>query len=208
MKHMLSRDITLTMLVASLVLAGCKGRDKAATGDTTAAMAMTMPDTARMSAANGGVAASLSDANIAGLIDEVNVADSTLAAAALPKLTNSGARNFARLMMGEHHALHVKGLQLAKEQKLTPEVPAADPFKSAVGAEQSALASLPKGAAYDSTYIAHEVGIHQAVIEWQSKNVPQNPALQTYMKDAKAIYQKHLDDALNLETKLSGGPMS
>jgi predicted outer membrane protein len=208
MKHMLSRDIALTVLVASLALAGCKGKDNVAVADTTSASTMAMPDSAKMNAASGAMAASLSDANIAGLIDEVNVADSTLAAAALPKLTNSGARSFARLMMGEHHALHVKGLALEKEQKITPEVPAADPFKGAVGAEQSALAPLPKGAAYDSTYMANEVGIHRAVIEWQGKNVPQNPALQGYMKDAKGIYQKHLDEGLSVQTKLSGGPSS
>jgi hypothetical protein len=208
MKHTLSRDITLTVLVASLTLAGCKKKDNVAVADTTSASTMAMPDSAKTNAANGAMAASLSDANIAGLVDEVNVADSTLAAAALPKLTHSGARSFARLMMGEHHALHVKGLAIEKEQKITPEVPAADPFKGAVGAEQSALAPLPKGAAYDSTYMANEVGIHQAVIEWQGKNVPQNPALQGYMNDAKATYQKHLDEGLSVQTKLSGGPSS
>jgi predicted outer membrane protein len=164
---------------------------------------MPKPDSAAAS-----VPAPLSDANIAGLVDEVNVADSTLAAAALPKLTNSGARNFAKLMMGEHHGLHSKGLALEKEQKITPEIPAADPFKAAVGAEQSALAPLPKGKSYDSTYIAQEIGIHQAVIGWQDKNAPQNAALQSYMKSARGVYQKHLDNALDVETKLGGGPMS
>jgi predicted outer membrane protein len=208
MKHTLSRDITLTVVVASLALAGCKGKDNVAVADTTSASTMGMADSTKMNAANTSTAAPLSDGNIAGLIDEVNVADSTLAAAALPKLTNSGARGFARLMMGEHHALHVKGLALEKEQKITPEVPAADPFKGAVGAEQSALAPLPKGVAYDSTYMANEIGIHQAVIEWQGKNVPQNQALQGYMKDAKGVYQKHLDQGNNVLTKLSGHPSS
>jgi len=207
MKRMLSRDITLPVLVASLALAGCKGKDKAA-GDTTAASAMAMPDTARMGAANGAVAAPLSDANIAGLLDEVNVADSTLAAAALPKLSSSDVRSFAKMMMGEHHGLHVKGLQLEKAQNITPQIPAMDPFKAAVEAEQSALSSMAKGKAYDSTYIAHEVGIHQAVLEWAQKNTPQNPALQEYLKAAGPVIQRHLDKGLDLETKLGGGPMS
>ena len=204
MNHTLSRGMTLTMLAASFALAGCKGKDSAAT-DTTAAMAK-MPDTTAVTAPPAP--APLSDANIAGLVDEVNVADSTLASAALPKLTDKSARDFAKLMMGDHHGLHVKGLQVEKAQKLTPEVPAADPFKAAVGAEQSALASLPKGKAYDSTYIAHEVGIHQAVLEWAGKNPPQNPALQEYMKSAGPVIQRHVDHALAAETKLGGGPAS
>jgi len=67
---------------------------------------------------------------------------------------------------------------------------------------------MAKGPAYDSTYIANEVGIHQAVIEWQGNNTPQNPALREDMKNAKAVYQRHLDAGLAEETKLGGGPMS
>ena len=202
MNNMLSRAAILTML-ASVVAIGCKGKDTGAKPDTAAVSTMPKPDTSAAS-----VAAPLSDANIAGLVDEVNAADSTLAAAALPKLSTSDARNFAKLMMGEHHGLHNKGLALEKDQKITPEIPAADPFKAAVGAEQSALAPLPKGKSYDSTYIAQEIGIHQAVIGWQDKNVPQNAALKDFMKSARGVYQKHLDKALDAETKLGGGPMS
>jgi len=205
MNDTLSRGITLMALAASMTLAACKPKDNGATADTTAAK-MAMPDTSTKSAANA--VASLTDANIAALVDEVNAADSTLAAAALRKLTNPGARRFAKLMIGEHHGLHVKGIQVEKAQKITPELPATDPFKPAVAAEQSALGPIAKGAAYDSAYIANEVGIHQAVLEWQGKNTPQNAALQDYVKSAKAVYQKHLDNGLDVQTKLGGGPMS
>jgi predicted outer membrane protein len=206
MKRLFSRTAMLVIPLFVATLPGCKGKDGGAAPDTTTAAAMT-PDTTAASAAAAAPAA-LTDANIAALIDEVNIADSTLAAAALPKLTNSGARNFAKLMMGEHHGLHNKGIALAKDQKITPELPAADPFKAAVAAEQAALAPLPKGKAYDSTYIAQEVGIHQAVIGWQDKNTPQNTALQDFMKSARGVYQKHLDNGLDVEKKLGGGPMS
>jgi predicted outer membrane protein len=205
MNDTLSRGITLMTLAASMTLAACKPKDNGATADTTAAK-MAMPDTSTKSAANA--VASLTDANIAALVDEVNAADSTLAAAALRKLTTPGARRFAKLMIGEHHGLHVKGIQVEKAQKITPELPATDPFKPAVGAEQSALAPMAKGKGYDSTYIANEVGIHQAVIEWQGKNAPQNAALQDYMKSSKTVYQRHLDDGLAAQSKLGGGPMS
>jgi hypothetical protein len=208
MKDSILRGATLTALAASMAVAGCKGKDTGAATDTTAASAMKTPDSATTGAASGAAVASLTDANIAALVDEVNAADSMLAAAALPKLSSSGARNFAKLMMGEHHALHLKGIRLEKAQKITPELPAADPFKPAVGAEQSALGPMAKGPAFDSTYIANEVGIHQAVIEWQGNNTPQNAALRAYMKDARSVYQKHIDNGLEVQTKLGGGPMS
>ncbi len=207
MRDSILRATTLAVLAASATVVGCKGKDTGAAADTTAAAAMKMPDSAT-TAASGAVAAPLTDANIAALVNEVNAADSMLAAAALPKLSSPGAKKFAKLMMGEHHGLHVKGIQLEKAQNITPALPATDPFKPAVGAEQSALGSLAKGHAYDSTYIANEVGIHQAVIEWQGSNTPQNPALQAYLKDAKAVYQRHLDAGLAEESKLGGGPMS
>jgi putative membrane protein len=207
MHDSLSRSIALAALAASVTLAGCKAKETAAT-DTTAAASTATHDTSTMTSANGAVAASLSDANIAALLDEANAGDSTLAAAALPKLTNTGVRNFAKMMIGEHHGLRVKGIQLFKAQNITPALPATDPFKPAVAAEQSALSSLAKGAAYDSTYIANEVGIHQAVIEWAGKNTPQNAALQDYIKGTAPVLQKHLDNALALQTKLRGGPVS
>ncbi len=202
-----SRVITLSVLALSVTMAACKGKDAAAT-DTTAASAMAASDTSHITTSAGAVAATLSDANIMALHNEVNAGDSTLAAAALPKLTNGDVRSFAKMMMGEHHGLLVKGLQVEKAQNITPEAPATDPFKSAVEAEQSALSAMAKGHAYDSTYIAHEVGIHQAVLGWATANMPKNTALQDYVKAAAPVIQRHLDKGLELQTKLGGGKMS
>lgn len=206
-----SRYVGLATLAACAVLGGCKAKENPA-ADTTSAMSATATtgDTSAMGGAakaadtTAGAGAALSDANIAALVDEVNMADSTLAASALPKLTSTGARDFAKLMMGEHHALHVQGMQVEKAQNITPALPAVDPFKPAVEAEQAALGPLSKGAAYDSTYIAQEVGIHQAVLDWAGKNTPQNAAYQKYMKSAGAVYQKHLDQGLAFQKKMSG----
>ena len=204
---------TVLPLAICVTLGGCKARDNgAATNSTGTAMSNTADTTMSPSAAPGGAAdtsaaaaaggaagATLSDANIAALVDEVNVADSTLAAAALPKLTSSGAKDFAKLMMGEHHAAHVQGLRVEKQEKINPELPATDPFKPAVADEQSALASMSKGPSYDSTYITHEAGIHQAVLDWAGKNPPQNAAYQKYMKSVGEVVEKHLKEAQRLE---------
>ncbi|MDQ2931879.1 MAG: DUF4142 domain-containing protein [Gemmatimonadota bacterium] len=203
-----SRVITLSVLALSVTMAACKAKDTGAKTDTTATSAMAASDTTHTSTSAGAVAATLSDANIMALHNEVNAGDSALAAGALPKLTNGDVRSFAKMMMGEHHGLLVKGLQVEKAQNITPEAPATDPFKSAVEAEQSALSAMAKGHAYDSTYISHEVGIHQAVLGWATANMPKNTALQDYVKAAAPVLQKHLDKALELQTKVGGGKMS
>jgi predicted outer membrane protein len=185
--------LSAAALTVLMIMTGCKAKDTQRT-DTTA---MGTADTTAMT----GMAASvpLTDANIASLVDEVNVADSTLAAAAIPNLTSADVKAFANMMMGEHHALHVQGMQVESAQSITPAAPAADPFQSAVAAEQSALTAATKGAAYDSTYLANEIGIHQAVLAWAGQNAPQNSAYQDYMKTVGTTVQKHLDKATALQ---------
>jgi putative membrane protein len=154
--------------------------------------------------------AAVSDANIAALVNEVNVADSSLAALAMPKLTDSDVKAFAQQMMTQHHQLNVEGMQAAAQANITPQLPSPDPFKSAVEAEQSALRSMQAGPAYDSMYIANEIAIHQAVINWLNEpgHQPQNPAYQQYLRSAGPVLQQHLDRAVALQNKLkgTGGP--
>ncbi len=204
----ISRKMGAAALAACVALFGCKAKETAATTDTTPVAASTgVGDTGDTSAAAARVQsgdAVMTDANIAALLDEANAGDSALGAAALPKLTSSGAKTFARMMMGEHHALHVEGLRVEKKQNITPVLPTPDPFKPAVEGEQSALSSLAKGRAYDSTYIANEAGIHQAVIDWAGKNTPQNAGLQAYVKAAGPVLGKHLREARALQEKMSG----
>lgn len=195
----IARYTGLVTLATCVVLGGCKPKDQSATDTAAMSSTSTMSDTSAAGAAAAASTAVMTDANIAALVDEANAGDSALAAAALPHLTSTGAKDFAKLMMGEHHALRVEGMKVTKDQNITPALPAVDPFKPAVEAEQSALASMSKGSAYDSTYIANEVGIHQAVIDWVGKNTPQNVAYQNYLKTAGPVLQKHLDHALALQ---------
>jgi hypothetical protein len=202
----LSRYLSLS-LVACTLLGACRGKDTGTTADTTVpAMKAAPGDTTGGAAGAAGTAigAALSDANTAALLDEANAGDSALGAAALPKLSSTSAKNFAKLMMGGHHALHIEGLNVEAAQHITPQLPTADPFKAAVVGEQTALRSMAKGRAYDSTYIANEIGIHQAVISWAGTTTPQNTALQQYMKKAGPVLQKHLTEAQSVEKKISG----
>jgi len=114
-------------------------------------------------------------------------------------------------MMSEHHALRVKALQLARKPTgaLPPwpkaEPPANDPFKAAVNDEKDALSSTPKGAAFDSTYIAKEIGIHQAVINWatSAEAQAQNKDLKGLIKSSGPVIKRHLDRAQAIATKMA-----
>jgi putative membrane protein len=156
--------------------------------------------TAEATAGAGG----LSDANIVALLDEANMADSASGAYALSKATNPDVKAYAKLMMGEHHALRAQGQQLAKRLNVTPQLPTNDPLKPAAASEMAALRAAPKGAQFDRTYIEQEIGIHKAVLDLaeQGHRAAQNAELKKLIEQARPIIEKHLARAQEIQKKL------
>lgn len=199
---------TKRILAIAIVLAaaGCKSREE--TAASRSGEAATSADSA-MTMAGGetdttGAAGGLSDANIVALLDEANMADSASGAYALTKATDADVKAFARLMMGEHHALRAQGQQLAQRLNVTPAPVANDPLKPAVEGEMTALKAAPKGAQFDRTYIEQEIGIHKAVLDLAEKahGAAQNEELKKLIEQAKPVIEKHLDRAEEIQKKL------
>jgi putative membrane protein len=212
MRTHLARHARYTIMAAAslgaLTVGACKGKTN--TADTgrveapaaTDTSAMAAPaDTAKAAATN----APYTDANIVALLDEANKADSSAGKFALGKAADPGVKAFAKMMMGEHHALRVQGQALAKKLKITPEAPSDDPVQTAGSSEMSALQSAGTGAAFDKAYIDQEVTIHKAVLDLASKahDDTQNAELKSLIEKAKPTIQKHLDKAEELQKKLS-----
>jgi putative membrane protein len=156
---------TVPALALALALGACnsqRDRDVASNAPAGAETATVPADT---TAATPSAPADLSDANIVALLDHANAADSTAGALAATKATNPEVKQFAKLMMSEHHALRKQGADLAKQLKVTPEPPASDPVTPLAQQETQALQSAPKGAEFDKTYIDQEVAAHQAVLD-------------------------------------------
>jgi putative membrane protein len=146
----------------------------------------------------------LTDANIVALLDEANAADSAAGAFALKKATNPEVKAFAKLMMGEHHALRAAGQQLAKKLNVTPQPPSDDPVKGLAESEMAALRAAAKGPAFDRTYIDQEVAVHKAVLDLAEKSheAAQNEELKKLIEQAKPVIEKHLDMAQQIQEKL------
>jgi putative membrane protein len=210
----LARDARKTLMVAAclgtLAAGACKGRTN--TADTGRVEAPAATDTSAMAAPTdtGAAAANATytDANIVALLDEANKADSSAGKFALGKASDPGVKAFAKLMMGEHHALRVQGEVLAKKLKITPEAPSNDPVQTAGSSEMSALEAAGTGAAFDKAYIAQEITIHKAVLDLAEKahGDTQNAELKALIEKAKPTIQKHLDRAEALQKKL--GPQT
>ena len=132
------------------------------------------------------------------------MADSASGAYAVGKATNPDVKAYARLMMGEHHALRLQGQQLARRLNVTPQLPADDPLKPAAESEMAALKAAPKGAQFDRTYIEQEIGIHKAVLDLAEKahGAAQNGELKKLIEQAKPVIERHLSRAQDIQKKL------
>jgi putative membrane protein len=202
--------LTLTLVVGACRDRGAASRNEATSRETGAVGTTANTDTsapARSTAAGapGAAAGSLTDANIVALLDEANKADSAAGAMAVKKGTSTDVKAFAKLMMGEHHALRMQGEQLAKQAGITPSAPANDPVAPLAQQETSTLQSTAKGAQFDKAYIDQEVAVHRAVKDLlsQSESAAENDQLKALIKKAQPVIQKHLDRAEALQKKLS-----
>src|SRR5215210_2748876 len=184
-----------------VTLGSCKGRENA---DMPGAAMDSTPSAVSADSAAAPASATLSDPNIVALLDEANMADSASGAYAVGKATDPDVKAFAKLMMGEHHALRAQGQQLAKRLNVTPAPPANDPLKPAAASEMAALRAAPKGAGFDRTYMEQEVGMHKAVLDLAEKahDAAQNGELKTLIEQAKPVIEKHLDRAEEIQKKL------
>jgi len=196
-------------LVSAGALAACSSSNRkagseqsqAASADSSADSAAGGTSAAPAAAPQGG----MTDANIVALLDAANKADSSAGALAAKKATNAEVKAFARLMMSEHHALRAAGQALAKQLGVEPKAPERDPLAPYVANEMKTLQSTAKGAEFDRVYIDNEVSVHQAVLDLanQARVTTQTPQLKELIEKAVPVIRKHLDQATELQKKLS-----
>jgi putative membrane protein len=185
----------------ALILAACSRRD-AGTGDT----GIAMNDTGM--AAGDTVAAippaPLSDANIVFILDHANMLDSAAGAVAAEKGTASDVREYARMMMRDHHTLRQQGQALATKLGVTPAAPANDASASQTTRTMALLNGATKGRDFDKAYIDNEVTYHLAVLETATAamSAAQNAELKNLIQKAAPLIQAHLDRAKAIQSGL------
>jgi putative membrane protein len=190
-----------TLLILASVIGACRGR--ADTGGANESASRT--DTAAVGADTAAATTEeFTDANIAALLDEANKADSSAGAAAVKKASSPEVKKFARMMMGDHHALRVAGEKVVKQAKITPSAPTNDPVAPLAQQETSVLDSTPAGPGFDRAYIDQEVAAHRAVKDLleRSEGEADNPDLKAVIGKARPVVDRHLKEAEELQHKL------
>ena len=200
------RRLPVAALAAAALVAACskgdKSADSAKMADSAAASAAAPPP--------APAAPTLTDPNIAAILDAANVADSSAGAVAATKGTNSEVRAFGKDMMRDHHALRKMGQDLVKKLNVTPELPAGDNSAATAAAWMDTLNATPKGADFDKKYIDHEVAYHTAVLATAQTalGAAQNQELKDLITKAAPNIQAHLDHAKMIAGKMGGSAMA
>jgi putative membrane protein len=190
------------LAVAALALVGCSKKENYG-ADTTAASSTMSADTSAM-AASSTTSGTWSDANIAALLDEANMADSAAGALAATKGTSSAVRDFGRRMTRDHHTLRAQGEALAKKLKVTPTPPAGDNLVTDAQKNMDNLNSTAKGKDFDKAYIDSEVDAHKKVLDLATKAMDQaqSTELKNLIQKAAPVIKSHLDLAESIQKNL------
>lgn len=193
----------LALLGACTLWAACSKNENGSAGATTSA------DTSATAAATPAPAPApaMNDTTILGTLDALNAADSSAGSVAAKKGTNAQVRSFGNRMMRDHHKLRADGQALAKKLNITPSLPPGDTLQQSASKWMDSLNALPKGAAFDTAYINHEVAAHQAVVQTlqSAQGAAQDSSLKKAITQAIPLIQAHLTEAQSIQSKLSGG---
>ena len=190
------------LAVTALVLVACSKKESYGT-DTTAASSTMSADTSAM-ASSSTTSGTWTDANIAALLDEANMADSAAGSLAATKGTSSAVRDFGRRMTRDHHTLRAQGEVLAKKLKVTPTPPAGDNLVTDAQKNMDNLNSTAKGKDFDKAYIDSEVDAHKKVLDLATKAMgqAQSTELKNLIQKAAPVIQSHLDLAESIQKNL------
>jgi putative membrane protein len=199
---MTSRFGVAPVVFAVLAITACAKKESGAV-DTTAASSTVSVDTSAM-AAPATTSGTWTDANIAALLDEANMADSAAGALAAAKGTSSAVRDFGRKMTRDHHTLRAQGEALAKKLKITPTPPAGDNLVTDAQKNMDTLNSTAKGKDFDKAYIDSEVDAHKKVLDLATKAMDQaqSTELKNLIQKAAPVIKGHLDLAESIQKNL------
>jgi putative membrane protein len=147
-----------------------------------------------------------SDAEIAHIAKTANDADIDGANLANTKAQNADVKSFANLMISDHTAANEQAAQIAQRSGLQP---ADNPIsQQMMSAHQRAKQDLQarNGADFDKAYIAHEVQMHQQVLNSLDQTLipnAQNAELKSLLQQVRTTVDGHLKRAQDIQTQLS-----
>ncbi len=197
----ITRSVIVALAVGSL--AACnKGGDSAdGSKANTAGSSAGGPDGVANIPAAGPA---MSDANIFYILDAVNMGDSAKGALASTKGTSADVREFAKIMVRDHHSMRQQVQDLSKRLAIQPAPAAGDSFPAKLNGALSRLTSAAKGRDFDKAYMDHEVAAQREMLTLavSAMSMTRNSEIKNLIQNAAPVIQAHLDKAAAIQKNL------
>lgn len=153
----------------------------------------------------GAEAQGVTDAQIAHIVVTANQVDVDAGKLAAARSTSPEVKKFAQTMVTDHTGVNEAAANLATKLKVTPEQN--DTSMALKSGGDNHLANLKKltGAAFDRTYIDHEVAYHQQVLDALDKTLipgAKNEELKALLVKVRPAFVAHLEHAKTLQSSL------
>lgn len=160
--------------------------------------------TGRRDSIAAAAAASMSEAQVLGLLAASNSADSALGALGAARGSSPEVKEFGRMILREHHALRAEAMGLGRQLGIAVDAPRVPPDEPPAAATD-ALARVEPGPAWDRAYLDYSVAAHQAAFENAARALAatHRPEIRQLIDRSVPIVQKHLDKARTLQRMLS-----
>ncbi len=167
--------------------------------------ANTAPNAASGTTAMGG--GSLSDGQIAGVLEAVNLNEVQQAHLAEEKAATPAVRNYASYLMNGHESAARQQAQVLDREGITPvESDLSRQLRHQSQDEERRLSQL-QGQQFDDAYIQAQIQQHQAAIQMLDQKLIPNasdPAYRAYLEQLRGDLQQHLANALQLQSAEMG----
>ena len=189
-----------SVVLAVAAFVGCADRNEAAEEAAEDAAVETPP-----AMAPAAPAPALGDAEIAHIAVTANLLDAESGQTAKDKAQNAEVKKFAQQMITDHTNANKEANELAQRLNLTPaENATSQQLKTDHEQARNDLAGKT-GAEFDRAYIAHEITVHQNVLNALDQTLipgAQNAELRAFLEKIRPVMQAHLQLAQQIQSQL------
>jgi putative membrane protein len=150
-------------------------------------------------------AQTVTDAQIASIVVTANQVDVDAGKLAASTSKDAEVRKFAQVMVRDHTDVNRQAVALVTRLKVTPQENETSQILAAGGEKNIAALKALKGAAFDKSYVDHEVAYHQAVLDAVDKTLipnAKNDELKALLVKVRPAFVAHLEHAKHLAATL------
>lgn len=163
--------------------------------------------TASMGTTGAMAQGSLTDPQIAGVLEAVNLGEVQQAHLAREKATEPDVRSYADMMMTGHEQVARQQAQVLDQQGITPQESDLSRQLRMQSQQQEQQLSQLTGPDFDRAYMQAQVRAHQDALNLLDQKLIPNasdPAYRAYLEQVRGHIQQHLSQAQQIQSRTMG----